>query len=114
VGQLVPGQPLSVTLYWRVDAETTTSYKAFIHIVDPEGGIVAQSDTIPAAWTRWTTSWLPPEVVQDPHVLTVPDRLAHRSYRVVAGLYEPRTGRRATTSNGEDRVSITDIPVSPQ
>ena len=113
-GQLVPGQPFSITLYWRAQAETTTSYKAFVHIVDPEGGIVAQSDTVPAAWTRWTTSWLPPEVIEDTHTLTVPDRLAHRSYRVVAGLYEPQTGRRATRSNGEDNISITEIPISPR
>jgi hypothetical protein len=102
---LSPGDPLDITLYWRARKETATSYKAFVHLLDSAGTPVAQSDAIPANWTRWTTGWLPPEVIEDVHVVSLPGDLGGR-YRVVVGLYDPTSGRRAITPGGQDSVSI--------
>jgi hypothetical protein len=108
---LVPGQPLRVALYWRAQRETRTSYKAFVHLLDARGAIVAQSDTIPAAWTRLTTGWLPPEVIEDIHTLFPPADLSG-TYRLVVGLYDPPTGRRAALPTGQDHIVIVESSTS--
>jgi hypothetical protein len=111
-GPLVPGQPFPVALYWRAQGETRTSYKVFVHLLDAQGAIVAQSDTIPANWARLTTSWLPPEVIEDTHTLFPPTSLAPETYRLVAGLYDPSTGRRATTPTRQDSIVVVEIASS--
>lgn len=106
--ELVPGEPWTVTLYWRSEAETTTSYKVFVHLLDEEGRVVAQSDTIPASWLRPTTGWLPPEVIEDTHVLHVPQGVSAHGLHGVVGLYEPHTGMRATTPEGESDIALSE------
>ncbi|MBN1935256.1 MAG: hypothetical protein JW934_11350, partial [Anaerolineae bacterium] len=106
VGDLRPGQPLSLTLYWRARAETTTSYKVFVHLLDAQGRPLAQSDAVPARWTRPTTGWLPPEAIADAHTLSIPAGLAPGQYRLVAGLYDPVSGRRASTPEGVEQVGL--------
>lgn len=108
-GPLIAGQPFPVTLYWHAREETATSYKVFVHLLSPQGTIVAQSDAVPTAWTRPTTSWLPPEVIEDAHTLFPPGNLAPGIYGVVVGLYEPTTGWRATTPEGQDSIAIMEL-----
>jgi hypothetical protein len=106
---LVAGQPFTIRLYWRAREGTNTHYKAFVHLLSPQDTVVAQSDGIPAAWTRLTTSWLPPEVIEDVHTLFPPGDLSPGVHRVVVGLYEPATGRRATTPGGQDSIVLTEL-----
>jgi hypothetical protein len=105
VGKGAPGDPLRVTLYWRAREETETNYKVFLHLLDGEGRVIGQSDAVPADWARPTTSWLPPEVIEDVHVLPIPAGLAPGD-RLAVGLYEPSTGHRATTSAGADQILL--------
>ncbi|MCD6289005.1 MAG: glycosyltransferase family 39 protein, partial [Anaerolineae bacterium] len=42
-----PGEPLQVVLYWQATAEIDTSYKVFIHVLNPREHIMGQSDHIP-------------------------------------------------------------------
>ncbi|MDY7076773.1 MAG: glycosyltransferase family 39 protein, partial [Chloroflexota bacterium] len=65
-----PSHPVTITLVWRAETETSTSYHVFLHLLDSEGKLVAQSDTIPANWSRPTTGWLPGEYITDVHTLT--------------------------------------------
>jgi hypothetical protein len=95
-----------VTLYWRAREETGTDYKVYLHLLDGEGRVIAQSDAVPAAWARPTTSWLPPEVIEDVHVLPVPSELGADPLRLVVGLYEPETGQRATSAAGADHILL--------
>ena len=54
----------------------------------------AQSDAVPAEWTRPTTGWLPGEYVLDRHAIILPADLPAGKYDLVAGLYDPATGER--------------------
>jgi hypothetical protein len=105
-GDLVPGQPLQVTLYWQAREKTQTSYKVFVQLLSDQNVVVAQSDAIPAQWTRLVPGWLPPEVIEDPHTLWLPADMSPGTYRLVSGLYEPETGRRALTLEGADVVLL--------
>ena len=110
VTQRAAGDPLRVTLYWRARQQTAANYKVFLHLLDAEGRVAAQSDAVPAAWARPTTSWLPPEAIEDVHVLHVPAGLVPGNHLIV-GLYERETGRRATTSSGADHISLKVAPL---
>jgi hypothetical protein len=89
-----PGEPLALTLYWQPREIVATRYSAFVHVLNPQGEIVAQSDATPGQGTRPTTGWLPPEVITDRHTLALPAGLPSGEYAVRAGLYDARTGLR--------------------
>lgn len=86
--------------------ESTIGYHVFVHLVDEAGNILAQSDAVPAGWTRPTTGWLPGEYVVDVHTLTLPSGLPSGQLAFRIGLYDPVTGERLSV-NGTDAVLIT-------
>ena len=89
-----------ISLLWRAEAETPTSYRVFIHLVNADGQILAQADGEPANWTRPTTGWVPGEYILDDHMLALPPDLPpDASLRI--GLYDPATGQRLQTEDGE-------------
>jgi hypothetical protein len=98
--------PTSVHLVWRAEAETAVSYRVFLHLIGPEGQIVAQSDGEPANWSRPTTGWLPGEIIVDERILSLPDTLPAGEYRLLAGLYDPAGGQRLITPDGTDSAII--------
>ena len=105
-----PQSSISITLVWRAEAETHSSYHVFLHLIGPDLALVAQSDGIPANWTRPTTGWLPGEYVTDTHTLTIPPDLPAGDYTLSAGLYLPG-GERLTTPDGSDAIHLTSITV---
>ena len=91
---------LPISLLWRAEAEMSTSYRVFIHLVNADGQILAQADGEPASWSRPTTGWVPGEYILDEHGLTLPPTLPpNASLRI--GLYNPATGQRLPTEDGE-------------
>jgi hypothetical protein len=101
------GTALTVTLVWRAEATPLDSYHVFLHLRGRDGGLVAQSDGIPAGWGRPTTGWLPGEYVTDVHVLALPDGWEAGGI-LVAGLYLPG-GERLRAPDGADGVTILDL-----
>jgi len=99
---------LQTTLVWQADAETAVSYHVFVHLIDENGQIVAQSDGEPAAWTRPTTGWLPNEIILDTHNLSL-ENVPTGSYQLNIGLYNPETGVRVAGDGGETAVTIPDL-----
>jgi hypothetical protein len=83
----------SVVLYWLAVTPVETDYTVFVHLLDETGAIVSQADAPPAGGLYPTTFWLPGEIVEDTHHLSVPDGI-HEPHRVVVGLYDPTTSNR--------------------
>lgn len=104
---LTAGEPAEVILIWRGETVMETGYRVFVHLVDGNGRILAQSDGIPANWTRPTTGWLPGEYITDTHTLDVPLDEPSGSYDLRVGMYGP-DGVRLLTTDGVDRVQITE------
>lgn len=92
---------LAVDLVWQPTARVSSSYKAFVHLLDSAGTIIAQSDAIPGG--NGTNRWLPTEVILDRHLLTLPPETAPGDYQLVVGLYDPIGMQRlpARTPDGE-------------
>lgn len=92
VGHTLSGSPTpTVDLVWQALAETDTAYSVFVHVIDADGQVAAQSDAGPARNNRPTTSWLQGEYIVDEHLL---GGLAPGEYQVFVGLYDPHTGER--------------------
>jgi hypothetical protein len=103
---LTPGGALDVTLVWRAEEETAVSYHVFLHLLGPDGTVIAQSDGEPAGWTRPTTGWLPGEIISDERQLALPPGLPAGDYLLTAGLYEPGSNARLQGPGGADTVLI--------
>jgi hypothetical protein len=112
-GDLRAGDILEVDLVWRAEQETETNLHVFLHLLGPEGTVIAQSDGEPASWTRPTTGWLAGEVIVDERQLLMPAVLAPGDYQLVAGLYEPPSGDRLLLPDGESAATIRLFTVVP-
>ena len=89
-----PGDIVPLTLFWQQRAESETDYKVFVHLLDGEGQMAAQTDSAPANGARPTSQWTAGELILDRHGLLLPNSLPAASYELRVGMYEPETGAR--------------------
>ncbi len=108
-GRPAPGGSCALPLVWGAQSELATGYHVFVHLVDEAGNILAQSDGVPAGWTRPTTGWLPGEFITDEHILTLPSILPDGALTLRIGLYDPLRGTRLQTGGQEYAT----LPVEP-
>ena len=108
-----PGHPITVTLIWQAESTPPDSYHVFLHLLDAEGTLIAQSDAIPANWSRPTTGWLPGEYILDEHTLSIPLDAPPGDYTLSTGLYIPG-GERLLTPGGADAIPLATITVEVQ
>ncbi len=85
---------LPVVLYWKTQRWLDRDYTVFVHLIDGEGNIVAQSDHQPADGLAPTSIWAPGMTVHDTHILTLPADLPPGRYRLLVGMYDAQTNQR--------------------
>jgi uncharacterized membrane protein len=91
-------ETLSVLLAWRGDAALAQDYTIFVHVLDAEGNLVAQSDAAPHWVTAWPTShWESDAIVLDGHRLSLPAHLPDAEYQIRVGMYDWQTLERLPT-----------------
>lgn len=98
---LSPGSQLDITLYWQASNKTDQPVTAFVHLLDIDGNIAAQSDRWPGGLP--SNVWAPNQVIIDNHVLDLPDDLPIGKYQLAVGLYFAHNGQRLQTvdQNGQ-------------
>jgi hypothetical protein len=100
-------QPISITLVWRAgEAAPGTSYKVFVHLITPDGRLIAQNDAFPAAGAHPTSGWRPGEYIVDMHALVFRDDAAAGPATLYVGMYDPDTMTRLRFANGADAVAL--------
>jgi hypothetical protein len=82
-----PGETLEIRLYWEALRPLDREYHSFVHLLDAEGQMVAQSDRQPGGVYYPTTLWRPGERLRDDHQLTVPADAPEGVYSLLAGMY---------------------------
>jgi hypothetical protein len=107
---IMGGGRLRLTLYWQADSSVAKSYTVFVHLLDAQGQVVAQHDSLPAEGAVPTTDWAASEVIADRHLLEF-SQLAPGDYRLVAGMYDPTTGERLSAAGGENSVFLETISI---
>lgn len=90
--ELLPGEPLTVTLAWTAVQTPTHNATLFVHLIGPGGTMVAQDDRQPAGGSFPTSIWRPGDGSIETVVLTVPPNLAAGTYTLWTGLYPAAGG----------------------
>lgn len=89
-----PGDILPLTLFWQRSAAVEEDYNVFVHLLDGNGMLVSQTDSMPVGGQRPTRSWQEGKVIVDRHGLPLPDDLPAGEYELRVGMYLPATGER--------------------
>lgn len=89
----VPGEQVTITLYWQAQTELAINFQSFVHLLRPNGSLVAQSDHLnPGEFP--TRRWPLDKYVRDVHVLQLPSDLPPGEYELTAGLWVQTEGWR--------------------
>jgi hypothetical protein len=102
----IAGDVLDLRLVWAAAGPVGTDYTAFVHLLGPDGTLVAQSDAPPGGAFYPTSGWEVGGRVEDRRTLALPAELAPGEYRLIAGLYQPATGARLPLAAGGDTVEL--------
>jgi hypothetical protein len=108
-----PGQVLPVEFTWQPLNKPQIDYNLFLQLLDADGTLLAQQDSQPNGGYSPTSTWNPNKQVSDRHGLALPPDLPAGDYRLIAGLYDPNTGKRLTTTENSDFVELGDVTIIP-
>ncbi|GIK58542.1 MAG: hypothetical protein HND44_02575 [Chloroflexi bacterium] len=75
----------AVTLIWEAVTGIPQDYTAFVHLIGPDGRLVAQQDRQPGGHP--TSSWRPGEWVMDTFVIPLPPDLNREGLTIQTGFY---------------------------
>jgi 4-amino-4-deoxy-L-arabinose transferase-like glycosyltransferase len=90
----IPGDQVTLTLYWQSEGIPNRDYKVFVHLVGEGELRIAQHDSDPQNGIAPTSNWSEGQVIVDNHPLQIAPETPVGVYHVVIGLYEGDTGRR--------------------
>lgn len=88
------GQRLGVYLSWRAESRVKDSLKVFVHLVGPDGQLVAQHDGVPMLWLAPTNEWTPGQLIVDFHQVLIGAHVPAGEYTLQVGLYDDASGAR--------------------
>lgn len=114
---LQPGEELVVTLFWRGESPVGQDPSVFVHLVNNDGLLVSQNDSLPAGGAWPVSQWPVGSIVSDTHRLPIPaTAYAPDEATVRVGLYDAETGERwpAVPPAEENSVPIATVRVEPK
>ena len=88
------GDTLDVHLLWLARQPMEESYKVFIHVIDDQGKLLAQTDSRPQKYASNTNRWIPGQMTYDRFEVTLPPDTPPGRYQVRVGLYNEVDGQR--------------------
>jgi hypothetical protein len=105
---------LSVTLRWVALGSPAQDDKIFLHVLDAQGNIVAQSDHRPDGEWFPTQYWQKGDVIDDTFQVSLPAGTTLDTLTLNAGLYDSASGQRlpATQPNTGERLKDDAVPVT--
>ena len=108
----LPGETVTLTLYWRALAEMSEDYTVFVHLLGPDGAIAGQHDGQPVWATYPTSLWMAGEVVVDVHEIAIRADAAPGTGWIEVGMYVADTGTRLGDAiSGEGAVRLQPVTV---
>ncbi|MHB0875581.1 MAG: 6-pyruvoyl-tetrahydropterin synthase-related protein [Anaerolineae bacterium] len=111
------GQALGLTLHWLAPATPQEDYKVYVHLVAPDGTVVAQSDGDPVGGFTPTQRLVGGELLADERTLVVPLDAAPGQYALYTGMYRwPEVANLRVTAGeqvGAERVLLGTVEVMP-
>ena len=108
--QVQPGDILQLDLFWHTDAPLGARYKVFVHLVDQNGRLVAQTDREPGGGQQPTMNWAANEPIIDRYGVLIPEGTLPGSYNVEVGLYDLDDTRLPIAAGG-DALAVARVEV---
>lgn len=93
-GALRAGAPLTATLQWQPLDKAQQDFTVFVHLLDANGQLIAQSDSPPDAGQFPATRWVAGATFSETRVLVVPANAHAGAYRLSIGMYDSKSGAR--------------------
>lgn len=87
------GSDLHLTWHWWAQRRPQQDYKLFVHLLDEQGAVVRQVDTVPCGWSCPTSGWQAGQAISDSVVVPLWG-LPQGTYRLAVGWYVEETGQR--------------------
>ena len=109
-----PGDVVGVRLVWLAGGPTARPYKVFLHLLAPDGRLVAQRDGELGGGSRPTAGWGAGEPIVDNHGLLLPGDLPPGDYELRLGLYDASDPAARLPVNGGDSFSLGIIMVGEE
>lgn len=117
--QARPGAQLHITLVWHARGRQNRDWAVFLHLLDGQREIQAESNRQPLDGAFPMTQWVAGDWLEDRHTLELPPGLAPGRYTLRVGLWDQQgTGERAarfgeTGKLAGDALDLGVITVSP-
>ena len=106
------GETLHLTLYWQAMTRMEKSYTVFVHLLNKDGIMGGQWDSVPGGGLLPTTSWLEGEVIADEYQVPVKVSAPPGEYVIQIGMYEASTSERLEVKERlDDKVLLQKIQV---
>ena len=105
------GQVVAVELTWQVTRSPAADWQVFLQLLSDHGQLVAQHDSPPGGGYERSSTWSAGETIRDRHGLALPEDVPVGTYHLVAGLYDPVSGKRELTDTGQDFVKLGTVAV---
>lgn len=91
---LQPGSQVDVTITWEILRPTDEPYTVFVHLLNPDGAMIAQRDTYTGLGNYPSTYWRPGHIFTETYRVFLPETLYRPDDAIVyVGLYHPVHGR---------------------
>jgi len=88
------GETLHLTLYWQAMTRMEQSYTVFVHLLNKDGMMGGQWDSVPGGSLLPTSSWLAGEVIADEYDVPIKAGAPPGEYVIEIGMYNAYTGER--------------------
>jgi hypothetical protein len=100
--------PPELMLVWQAgEMPSEVSYTVFAQLLNADGRVIAQSDSLPASGARPTTGWREGEYIEDGHTLTYNELAEPGEMTLIVGLYDSTNNQRLRLGDGTDYVVLT-------
>jgi hypothetical protein len=103
---ILPGEAITVTLYWRATAPFTKDYSVFMNALRPTQRMSAQDSSRPLRDTLATTNWVVGEVITDVRVLQFSPTTKPGEVDVEVGWFLPKGSRLKVLADDGHSVAI--------
>jgi hypothetical protein len=114
----VTGEPVRVTLHFKVLKQLDRDYFIFVHVEDVDGRVDRLNVDHPPR-VKPTSAWEPGETLQDTFEIPIPPGMQVRGLSLVVGFWDPKSDQRLPITNkeqvpndGRDRLYLARFPVS--
>jgi hypothetical protein len=111
--EIKPGQTVTLTHYWKVNAHPGEGWKVFTHVNGPNQQGFLNFDHRPVRGKYPAAEWKAGEIIRDEHPVRLPESWPHDKMTVYVGLWrgQDRLKVKSGPQDGQNRVLAATLPI---